>query len=164
MGPSLTGLRGFGRKGNGLYARPDYVDYFPGACVLHRAAALRAAGPLDEDYWMYMEDLDLALRMRMKGFKALYVPWSVVIHAPSLSTGGGVSAARKYYTALNTVRFLKRWGTPRLWFSFFFFDVLGLPLACLVWAAKGEGLAPGLAKAKGVLRGLQGRKAGEAPP
>ncbi len=161
FGPSLTGLRGLGGKNLRRFSRPEYVDYFPGACVLHRAEALRAAGPLDEEYWMYMEDLDLALRMRQKGYKALFVPWSRVVHAPSLSTGGGVSPSRKYYTALNSVRFLRKWGTPRLWASFWVFDVLGLPAAFLAWVLKGEGPAPGLAKARGILDGLKGKKARE---
>ncbi len=164
-GPSLTGLRGLGRKDRpGLYSTPDYADYFPGACVLHRASALEETGLLDEDYWMYMEDLDLAMRMRQKGYKALYVPWSRVVHAPSSSTGGGVSAARKYYTALNSVRFLRRWGTPLLWSWFLLFDVLGLPAALLLWSLKGGGLSPGLAKAKGILHGMLGRSAREAGP
>ncbi len=161
LGPSLTGLRGLGRSPGGRYIRPEYVDYFPGACVLHRAEALRAAGPLDEDYWMYMEDLDLALRMRVKGYRALFVPWSTAVHSPSMSTGGGVSRARKYYTALNSVRFLKKWGTPGLWANFLLFDVLGLPFALLAWILKGKGPGPGIAKARGILDGLLGKKAGE---
>jgi len=164
FGPSLTGLRGLGKRPGGRYTKPEYVDYFPGACVLHRAESLRAAGPLDEEYWMYMEDLDLALRMRQKGYLALFVPWSGAVHSPSLSTGGGVSRTRKYLTALNSVRFLKKWGTPGLWASFLLFDVLGLPLAFLAWILKGKGPGPGIAKARGILDGLRGRKAGEVLP
>ena len=164
FGPSLTGLRGFGRAAVQRFRTPEYVDYFPGACVLHRAEALRAAGFLDEEYWMYVEDLDLAVRMREKGYKALFVPWARAVHDPSRSTGGGVSPARKYYTALNSLRFLRRRGTPALWFSFLFWDVLGLPAAFLAGLLSGRGVRPALAKAKGVLHGLQGRKAGEGAP
>jgi len=162
FGPSVTRLRGHGRRPGKVHGFPRAVDYHTGACVLPRAEALAAAGPLDEDYWMYMEALALALKMRAKGYRALYIPWSRVVHAPSTSTGGGISAARKRLTAHNSVRFLRKWGTPRRWLAFWLCDVALLPLAALLWVARGQGLAPALAKARGLWDGLRGLPAGPA--
>jgi GT2 family glycosyltransferase len=160
VGPNVTRLRGQGRRGEQLYPTPGWVDYLPGACVLHRGEALRRAGFLEESYWMYMEDVDLALEMRAQGYRALYVPWSRAVHAPSTSSGGGHSAWRKYCTALNSVRFLRRHGTFPRWLNFWVCDVAGLPLALLGWIARGAGTAPARAKARGILHGLAGRRVG----
>ncbi len=161
IGPSVTRLRGMGRRDDGRYPVPEYVDYFPGACVLLRVEALEKAGFLDESYWMYMEDVDLALRMKEAGYKCLYVPWARVVHNPSLSTGGGPEK-RKYLTALNQVRFLKKHGGLRLWTLFFMFDVLGLPLSAFYWLFKGKGISPAIWKAKGLFHGIIGRKPEES--
>lgn len=51
-----------------------------GASALYRAAALRQAGLFDEDYFAYNEEFDLAVRLRLAGWKCLYVPAATVYH------------------------------------------------------------------------------------
>lgn len=54
-----------------------------GACAgaaLYRCAALRSVGGFDERYFAYLEDVDLALRLRLAGWSCLYVP-AVAWHA-----------------------------------------------------------------------------------
>ena len=55
------------------------VDAVVGACMLVRGAVVREVGLLDEDYFMYGEDLDWAYRIKQYGWKIMYVP-SVTIH------------------------------------------------------------------------------------
>jgi GT2 family glycosyltransferase len=45
------------------------------------------AGGFDERYFAYLEDLDLAFRLRLAGHRCLYVPESTVLHVGSPSTG-----------------------------------------------------------------------------
>ncbi len=56
------------------------VDAVNGAFMLVRAEALRDVGPLDESYFMYMEDLDWCWRFRARGWKVFYHPVATVVH------------------------------------------------------------------------------------
>ncbi len=65
------------------------VDAVNGAFMLVRREALEAVGPMDEDYWLYMEDLDWCFRFWRAGWPILYWPEVEVIHAKGGSTSGG---------------------------------------------------------------------------
>jgi GT2 family glycosyltransferase len=55
-------------------AAPRAVAALDGACVLLRAEARRAAGRLDEAYFLYYEECDYLLRLRQAGFGVELVP------------------------------------------------------------------------------------------
>ena len=131
------------------------VDYVPGACLLLSRAGWEKTGPLDEDFFCYMEDVDYCLRLRDAGFRVVAVPSARVAHGLSLSTGGGYSAGRKYMTAVNSVHFLRKHGTPFGWFAFLFFDLLLWPLAFLQALFTGR-VRGALAKLRGAFAGLLG--------
>lgn len=56
------------------------VDAVNGAFMMVKRAAMAETGLLDEDYFMYMEDLDWCFQFRKHGWKIFYVPTSRVIH------------------------------------------------------------------------------------
>ncbi len=56
------------------------VDAVNGAFMMVRRAAIEETGLLDEDYFMYMEDLDWCYRFRKNGWKIYYDPTTTVIH------------------------------------------------------------------------------------
>jgi hypothetical protein len=56
------------------------VDYCISACWLVRRAALDKVGLFDENIFYAPEDVDLCLRMWLKGFKVLYDPKAEVVH------------------------------------------------------------------------------------
>ncbi|OGO05264.1 MAG: hypothetical protein A2Y73_08515 [Chloroflexi bacterium RBG_13_56_8] len=60
-------------------ARAD-VDSVTGAFMLMRSGALEQAGLLDEDFFMYGEDLDLAYRIKQHGWRVVYNPEVTVLH------------------------------------------------------------------------------------
>jgi len=158
FGPNTTRLRGFGRHDDGSLDRGREVDYVPGCALLLRAEALRQVGGLDAEYFAYMEDVDLGVRLRRAGWRSIVVPASRVRHAPSSSSGGGYAPARKYANALNQVLFLRRHGTPRQWLAFAVFDVLGIPVAFAREALRRGNPSAVLAKARGLLDGARGRR------
>jgi GT2 family glycosyltransferase len=57
------------------------------AAALYRRAAFEAAGGFDEQYFCYFEDVDLGFRLRLRGFRCLYVHDAVVRHVSSATTG-----------------------------------------------------------------------------
>jgi GT2 family glycosyltransferase len=56
------------------------VDSVVGACMLIRTEVLRQVGLLDEDFFMYGEDLDLALRIKRAGWQVFYYPRVEILH------------------------------------------------------------------------------------
>jgi hypothetical protein len=74
-------------KFNGRYgqenwqgATPFPVDFVLGAALMARSAAIRAVGPLDDDYFMYCEEMDWCLRMKQAGWGVAASPTAYVIH------------------------------------------------------------------------------------
>jgi N-acetylglucosaminyl-diphospho-decaprenol L-rhamnosyltransferase len=70
----------------GQYDRHEEVFFFCGAAALLRKAALDDVGLFDERYFMYYEDLDLSWRLRLRGWKVVYVPDAVVEHDHAASS------------------------------------------------------------------------------
>ena len=62
------------------------VDVLSGAFMLLRKSALKKTGLLDEDYFMYGEDIDLSYRLQLAGFNNYYYPETTIIHYKGEST------------------------------------------------------------------------------
>ncbi len=76
---------------------------FPCASVaVYRRAMLDDVGLFDEDYFLYLEDGDLGMRGRLRGWACRYVPTAVAYHLKS-STAGKHSKVKAYYVERNRV-------------------------------------------------------------
>ena len=73
------------------------------AAALYRRSALHELGGFDEDYFCYLEDVDLGFRLRLAGYRCLYVPLSVAHHVGSGTTGGQHSDFALYHGHRNLV-------------------------------------------------------------
>jgi len=73
------------------------------AAALYRRQALLEVGRFDEDYFCYVEDVDLGFRLRLAGHKSLLVPEAVVRHIGSATTGGSRSDFAVYHGHRNLV-------------------------------------------------------------
>lgn len=62
------------------------VDVLSGAFMLMRKDVLDQVGLLDEDYFMYGEDIDLSYRITKGGYKNYYFPKTKIIHYKGEST------------------------------------------------------------------------------
>jgi GT2 family glycosyltransferase len=86
----------------------DCGQYDAGTCVFggcgggvaYRRPAWEAAGGFDERLFMYLEDVDLAWRLQLLGWEAVFAPAARIYHHLS-ATGGGTLAS--YYTGRNTL-------------------------------------------------------------
>jgi len=73
------------------------------AAALYRRSAWQKMDGLDEDYFCYVEDVDLGFRLRLAGYRCLYVPSSIVHHVGSGTTGGQHSDFSTYHGHRNLV-------------------------------------------------------------
>ncbi len=62
------------------------VDIIQGACLVLRRQALDQVGVLDEDYFMYTEEVDLCFRLTQDGWRLVWVPQARVVHYGGQST------------------------------------------------------------------------------
>ena len=64
----------------GQYDRQTQILSASGSASVVRRSAVNIAGDFDQDFGIGYEDMDLALRLRLKGFKVLYLPDAVIYH------------------------------------------------------------------------------------
>ncbi|NUM53176.1 MAG: glycosyltransferase family 2 protein [Candidatus Hydrogenedentes bacterium] len=91
---------GLGRVDGPRWAEPKQVLGVCGGAMFLRADALRAVGLLPGDFEIYLDDLDLCLRIWDAGYECWSCPSAAVRHKFSATMGEGARAHRKYY--LNT--------------------------------------------------------------
>lgn len=95
--------RGLDEVDEGQYDEVEQVQFATGACLFFRALALSKIGTFDERYFMYMEDVDLAVRMGKK-WNIYYIPTAKLWHKVSRSSGIGGELS-DYFIARNRLLF-----------------------------------------------------------
>lgn len=96
--------------------------------ALYRRKMLDEVGLFDEDFFAYLEDVDLAWRARLAGWIALYVPTARVYHAHS-ATLGEHSPLKSFLLARNKIWLIAK-NYPMPWLAFYFPLIL-----CYDWAS-----------------------------
>jgi GT2 family glycosyltransferase len=104
--------RGLGDRADAEAVAPasgDAVEVFgaSGGAALLRRSMLDELGGLDESFFFALEDVDLAWRARMAGWRALYAPGAVVWHHHG-TTGRHTSAFKHLHVGRNRVRMLAK--------------------------------------------------------
>jgi hypothetical protein len=95
------------------------------AVALTRREVLDKVGPLDEDFFIYGEDVDFSLRVRKAGYKAYVEPKAIFWHQRS-ATVGEVSPTRLYYLSRSRVRLiLKHYGLLKRLFYITAYTIAG---------------------------------------
>lgn len=101
--------RGYGRRDGPRYETVGSTDRAVGALMAISREALDAVGLLDKGLFAYVEDVDLALRVRRAGFEVVFAPQARAWHRVSASTGGEAASTHTlYYGVRNTVTVLER--------------------------------------------------------
>lgn len=68
------------------YEETHVVDILAGAYMMMRKECLDKIGLLDEDFFMYGEDIDLSYRITLGGYRNYYFPEAKIIHYKGEST------------------------------------------------------------------------------
>ena len=92
---------------------PEWTSF---ACVLLRAEAWRAVGPMDPGYFLFYEDVDYCRRAREAGFRIRHVPAARAVHLRGGSASVKSAQARRerlpaYYWQARA-RYFAKFGGP----------------------------------------------------
>lgn len=86
------------------------VDWLVGACLLIRRETWEQVGPLDENIFMYSEELDWCRRAKAAGWRVVYLPWAAVVHHEGQSSSQVVPARHIYFQSSKVYYFRKYHG------------------------------------------------------
>lgn len=92
--------RGVWEVDRGQYDADSNIFSACGGAAVYRRDVWQALGGYDEDFWMYLEDVDFGFRARLAGWETVYLPAARVYHRLSAS-GGDVLAS--YYVGRNGI-------------------------------------------------------------
>jgi GT2 family glycosyltransferase len=95
--------------------RPDdeiqSVDWLVGAALLIRGETWQEVGPLDDQYFMYFEELDWCRRCRDTGWEIHYLPLAQVVHHHKGAVKQVATTARMRFYRSKILYFRKYFGT-----------------------------------------------------
>ena len=97
--------RGAGEPDGPRWDQLEPVFGAMGGAAAYRRAMLADVGLLDEVFFMYLEDVDLAFRAQLMGWTCLYQPAARVYHHGSASGGGRLAS---FYNGRNLIRLLAK--------------------------------------------------------
>lgn len=130
------------------------VDVFSGCggATAYRREVWQALGGFDEEFWMYLEDVDFGFRARLAGWEAVFAPQARVYHHLSAS-GGDLLAS--YYVGRNTIWTIAK-NMPRSLFLRNAPAILARQLTIAIDAMRNWRGAAAQARLRGQLAGLLG--------
>jgi len=105
--------RGVDEVDYGQFDEVSRVDYATGCCLLVTREIVETVGLLDDDLFLYSEDVDYSLRVKEAGYDLLYCPDSLVWHKNAGSSGGSGSPVQLYYQTRNRLWIAKTHGDYR---------------------------------------------------
>lgn len=130
-------------------AAPEEIFGPSAGAALYRRTAIETSGFFDTAFFAYLEDADLAWRLRLNGWRTLYIPEAAVWHDYS-GTGGQGSPFKNFQLGRNRLWvILKNWPTKLL--RRYWWQILKYDLAACVYSLYQRNIPP----AKGRWTALQ---------
>jgi GT2 family glycosyltransferase len=137
----LTGRnRTIGNKelDKGQFADFQPTAYAHGAAMMISRRVLERVGPMDEDFFLYYEELDWCERIRRAGLSIWVEPRARVYHKESL-TVNQLGPLKTYYLNRNRVWFMRRnYGGWRLAVFYVFLFLVTIPKNVFLYLLRGE--------------------------
>lgn len=117
---------GMGCVDDGRFDTPSWHDFAPMCCVLIIKDVFEQIGYLDENYFIYYEDVDWMYRARQHGIKVWYAGNLSLYHKVSSLTGGSKSRFTVYHSTKGKIYFIRKFykGMSRYyWLVRYFFSL-----------------------------------------
>ena len=108
--------QGIDEVDQGQYDRVVEVDFVSGACMLIKREVFETVGLLNEDYFLYFEDVEFQKRVAEAGFRIFYNGKVSIYHKVSQSTGIG-SPLTDYFHTRNRLIFAVKYAKSRAKFA-----------------------------------------------
>lgn len=101
------------------------IEIMSGACMFIRRSALDKSGLLDEQFFMYGEDIDLSYRLHLTGMKNYYLPVNILHYKGESTHKGSYKYVNAFYSAM-LIFFKKHYGEYNI--------LLSLPIKLAIYA------------------------------
>jgi GT2 family glycosyltransferase len=113
------------------YEKTQEVDQVMGAFMMIRKEVFDKIGMLDENFWIWFEEVDFCKRTKGAGWKILYTPEAKIIHlyGQSFKQAMGVKKQKDFNRSLSY--YFKKHGTKGEWLAIQILRPLSLVLAWL---------------------------------
>jgi GT2 family glycosyltransferase len=108
----IPGNRGVWETDRGQYNHEEVVFSACGGSAAYRRSMLDQIGLLDEDFFYSCEDIDLAWRAQLAGWKCVYAPDAIVYHKLSATGGGSIAS---FYDGRNFIYLIAKNYPSTLW-------------------------------------------------
>lgn len=138
-GLSWRGAQGLRRTEVLFDDRDAYVLSPCAAAAAYRRDAFEACGGFDPDFFCYVEDMDLGLRLQLRGWKCVLVGKATVRHLSGQSTAddpAGTGPSPLYYSQRNMLRLMIK--TFPSWLLPVGLAMSALPQLRFLWRTRGQ--------------------------
>lgn len=125
-GKGLSHIGQFGED-RGQFNDTASVDFVTGAAMMIKRDVINKIGLLDEEYFMYYEDVDYCYRAKKAGFKVVYVPQAIVYHYEGFTSNNRLPNKKIILTERNRMLFLLKNFNKKELFTFILYDIMSLP-------------------------------------
>jgi len=119
LGFGFTGA--YGEADREIAGYPEIKGYASGCSFIIRTEAFQKVGGYTEEFYMYHDDIELSLKIRLAGYKIILAPRSRLFHKYEFSR----SVRMLYYMERN------RYLTIMIYYPARFFGLIFLPLAAM---------------------------------
>ncbi len=109
---SMLKMLGFTRRyymSHLSWDKPERIEVISGAFCLLRRKALMQVGLLDEDFFMYGEDIDLSYRLLKGGWQNWYLPYDIIHYKGESTQKSSFRYVHTFYQAM-LIFFRKHYG------------------------------------------------------
>ncbi len=126
-------------KSSKFYAQNREIFSACAGAALYRRSILDTIGHFDENFFAYMEDVDIGYRAKIYGFKSIYCSDAVVYHRVSATSGSRYNAFKIRLSARNNIYVpYKNMPWPQLLLNLLFL-LIGFTIKYLFFVRKGYG-------------------------
>jgi GT2 family glycosyltransferase len=126
-------------KSSKLYTHEREIFSACAGAALYRKSILDTIGYFDENFFAYMEDVDIGYRARVYGFKSVYCSDAIVYHRVSATSGSRYNSFKIRLAARNNVYVpYKNMPWPQLLLNLLFL-LIGFMIKYLFFVRKGYG-------------------------
>jgi len=141
-------------KSSNKYSKPREIFSSCGGAALYRLSILNEIGYFDENFFAYMEDVDIGYRALINGYKNVYSPKAIVYHVGSASSGSKYNEFKIPLASRNNIWIIyKNMPWPQILLNIGFLAI-GFLIKYLFFVKKGYGSL----YLKGLKEGLRDRK------